>query len=209
MIKVLLFDLDGVIANGEPFSKQLASQYGITQDMTAHFFRGRFLDCLVGKADLKEELEVLLQDWGWEKSTEEFLREWFEYEHRLDTQLLSFVEQLRARGKHCYIATNQEQYRTTYALNEMGLDRQFDGIFSSVHAGYMKNEPAFFEYVLQQLPGVQANEVLFWDDSPGNVETARRVGLQAEIYTGFADFVKKMDGYMISSDKLPPSDHSS
>jgi len=70
VIRVILFDVDGVLAIGEPFSKHLAQTYGITSDLTRSFFEGRFLECLVGKADLKEELAGLLPAWGWSGSIE-------------------------------------------------------------------------------------------------------------------------------------------
>lgn len=68
MIRVLLFDVDGVLANGEQFSKRLARDYGITAEMTAPFFSGPFLQCLVGNADLKHVLKSQLAQWGWQDS---------------------------------------------------------------------------------------------------------------------------------------------
>ncbi len=56
IIKALLFDVDGVLVNGEPFSALLARDYGITLEMMASFFRGPFSACLIGRANLKEEL---------------------------------------------------------------------------------------------------------------------------------------------------------
>src|SRR6266699_6685441 len=68
----------------------------------------------------------------------------------------------------CDLATNQEKYRTAYLLDQMGFERQFDGIFSSVYVGYMKHDTAFFEHVLRELKDVKPQEILFWDDQPGN-----------------------------------------
>lgn len=56
MIKVMLFDVDGVLVNGYSFSGRLASDYGITQETTISFFKGRFGECLVGKADLNSKI---------------------------------------------------------------------------------------------------------------------------------------------------------
>lgn len=196
MLKAMLFDVDGVLVNGEPFSQQLARDHGITQEMTAAFFRGPFSECLVGKADLKEEIASYLPQWGWQKSVNQFLADWFAYETRIDEALLSAIQQLRQHGLACYLATNQEGYRAAYILNEMGFAGKFDGMFSSASLGYMKHAPAFFMSVLDALPGIQAQEILFWDDSPGNVATARAVGMQAELYTNFLGYQKQMSHYL-------------
>ncbi len=129
MIKVVLFDVDGVLATGKPFSQHLAHDYGITQEMVVPFFRGRFLECLVGNANLKQELIEYLGQWGWQGTVDEFVDYWFRSEHCIDEPLVHEVQQLRQRGIRCYIATNQEKYRTAYLLEEMGFANAFDGIF--------------------------------------------------------------------------------
>jgi putative hydrolase of the HAD superfamily len=196
VIKVVLFDVDGVLANGEPFSQHLARDYGITSEMTSSFFNGRFLECLVGNADLKQELVDHLHQWGWQGSVEEFVSYWFGCEHSIDEPLVASIQRLRQQGIRCYLATNQEKYRTSYILNQMGFAGLFDGIFSSAHLGCLKNDQAFFEHVLLSLPNVKADDMLFWDDSFGNVATAKAVGLQAERYHDFADFEKKIQRYL-------------
>lgn len=196
MLQVVLFDVDGVLVNAEQFSKRLARDYGIVQEMTASFFRGRFTECLIGKADLKQALITHLDQWGWQGSVDDFLHYWFDSEHRIDELLVHEVQQLRQRGIRCYLATNQEKYRTAYILEQMGCAERFDGMFSSAHIGYMKHDAEFFAHVLHELADVPANHILFWDDSPGNVATAKTLGIQAELYGDFADFKQKMAHYL-------------
>jgi putative hydrolase of the HAD superfamily len=75
----------------------------------------------------------------------------------------------------------------------MGFADAFDGMFSSAHIGYIKHDTRFFQAVLRVLQDISADEILFWDDTPGKVETARSAGLQAEVYHDFADFTEKME----------------
>jgi len=97
MISTVLFDVDGVLVVGEPFSVTLAREYGITLEMTAAFFRdGPFQQCLVGKADLKAEIASHLPQWGWRGSVEEFVSVWFTTGQQVDAALLAAVQQLRA-----------------------------------------------------------------------------------------------------------------
>ncbi len=192
MIRVCLFDVDGVLIRGEAFSTYLRRDYRLTQDDTAPFFQGIFRECLIGKADLKEVLPPYLPKWGWQESIDAFLEYWFGCERHVDELLLATIQQWRCDGMNCYVATNQEQYRTAYLREALGFAHLFDGIFASAHVGHMKHERAFFELVLRELAPVPANEIMFWDDSELNVTTARQAGLQAEVYTDFADFQQKM-----------------
>src|ERR1700753_989596 len=120
MIDVVLFDVDGVLANGKPFSFYLERDYGITTDMASAFFRHKFVPCLIGEADLKVEISDYLQQWGWTKSVDELLDYWFTCEHIIDQLLIDYVEQLRQQGTPCYLATQQEKYRTASLLDKMG-----------------------------------------------------------------------------------------
>jgi putative hydrolase of the HAD superfamily len=196
LLKVVLFDVDGVLITGEPFSQQLARDYGITLEMTAAFFQGPFSGCLVGRADLKQEIASYLPQWGWQHSVEEFLTSWFTYETCIDEALLVSIQQLRQQGLSCYLATNQERYRMAYILNQMGFDSKFQGVFCSASLGYTKSEPAFFAAVLEALAGMQAQEILFWDDTPANVAAARAAGIRAELYTNFSAYERQMNQYL-------------
>ena len=200
MIKAMLFDVDGVIVTGEPWNKELEPTYGITEEMRRPFFSGAFQACLLGKADLKEALAPYLAQWGWPHSTEAFLDYWFCRSQNIDEQLMRVIQQWRQGGITCYLATQQERYRTEYLQREMGLADLFDGMFSSAGLGCMKSDPAFFATILRELDGYQAGEMLFWDDTPGNVVTAQCVGIQAELYSDFAGFMHQMQKYDIAID---------
>jgi putative hydrolase of the HAD superfamily len=194
MITTILFDVDGVLLIGEPWYKDLASVYGITNEMHGSFFKDSFQPCLVGQADLKEALTPYLTRWGWPHSVEDFIDYWFRH-HTIHEELLQYIQQLRKRGLKCYLATQQERYRTNYILHNLGFTHLFDGVFSSADVGSMKSDPLFFETVLREIGTCQPEEVLFWDDSAGNVATARSLGIQAEVYRDFASFALTMREY--------------
>jgi putative hydrolase of the HAD superfamily len=197
MIKTLLLDVDGVLVRGGPFSYHLERDYGITREQIGVFFKNAFPACLIGNADLKQELIPYLQQWGWQKSVDEFLQYWFVSEHTIDEPLVERVQQIRLQRIPCYLATNQEQYRTAYILNQMGFATLFDGIFSSNYVKSTKPQLAFFEHILHELSTISASDILFWDDSSANIAAAKQAGLQAELYKDFTDFQHKM-GYYLS-----------
>ncbi|HLZ61951.1 MAG TPA: HAD-IA family hydrolase [Ktedonosporobacter sp.] len=197
MLKAMLFDVDGVLAVSEPWKNKLEREHSISSEMTRMFYREGTFSALVGKADLKEEIAPYLPQWGWPHSVDDFLDYWFSAEDHRNEPLLAFIQQQRQKGIPCYLATMQEQYRTTYILEQMGFASQFDGMFSSCTIGHPKHEPAFFQHILRKLAPIQANEILFWDDTPRNVAIAREAGIHAELYTEFADFQEMMRAYIL------------
>src|SRR5438105_4917356 len=146
MLKVVLFDVDGVLSIGERWDRNLERDHGITRELTREFFNEWFKSCLVGKADTKEKIAPYLQRWGWQGSVDDFLEYWFSHESHRNEPLLAYVRELRRQGIACYIATLQEQYRTAYIWEQMEFGKDFDGIFSSAHIGYEKTSPEFFQH---------------------------------------------------------------
>jgi putative hydrolase of the HAD superfamily len=196
MIRALLFDADGVAVYGGHSKGAFEYELGITPEMTASFFQGPFRDCLVGKADLKQAIALYLPFWGWQGDVDAFLDYWFDVERHVNQPLLDIVKGYREAGIRCYLATNQERYRTEYFTEAMGLAEDFDGIFSSASVGHLKDAPEFFDHVKQQLAPVRPEEMLLWDDGPANIESALKAGLQAELYEGLEAFRARMAKYL-------------
>lgn len=196
MIKVVLFDADNVIINGKRFADVLKNDLGIGEEKTLPFFKGKFIECILGKADLKKELEPHLKEWGWNKSTDDFLDYWFKSEHAINEALLEYIQSLRSKEIRCFLATNQEKYRTEYMLEKMGFSNSFDKVYASAHLGYKKPDLEFFSKLIGELKNVKKEEVLFWDDLSANVDAAKAFGINAEIYKDFEEFKEKMKSYI-------------
>lgn len=195
MIKAILFDADGVLVTGKKFADHLLDDLHLTSEKTAPFFKGPFKECLIGKADLKEAIAPYLPQWGWDKSVEEFLIYWFGSEHHINEPLMTCIRSLREKGIKCYVATNQEKYRVLYIQDYMKLKPEFDGFFASNEIGVCKPDEAFYHHILNRLR-IKPEEILFWDDTQGNVDAAKRLGMNAEFYSGFEDFKLKMKDYI-------------
>jgi len=192
MIKAILFDADGMLINTESFSVQYSRDFKVSQEKILPFFQNEFQLCLIGEADLKKVIKPYLALWQWNKSVDDFLQYWFKSEHRIDDRIVNVIHELRQKDIRCYLATNQEKYRTQYMRDEMGFAHVFDGIFSSAEAGSKKPSTEFFDYVFEMLPGLNKKDIVFWDDKEENVIAARDYGFQAEQYTSFEDFRGKI-----------------
>ena len=116
MIKIFLFDADGVvIIPSERFSDRFSREFNVDyEEKIPPFFENDFEPCLTGRADLKEIIKPYLKRWGWKKSVDELLEYWFENENHIDERVIEVIKKLRAIGIKCYLATNQEKYRTQY-----------------------------------------------------------------------------------------------
>lgn len=191
-IQAICYDADGVMVNPQlQFSKLLKSTYGITPQKTREFFNGIFNECLTGGEDLAAVLPPFLVDWGWRGTVKEFIDLWLATDHVIDRQLMDHAQSLRRAGILCCLTTCQEHHRAAYMKSNMGFQNAFDALFFSCEIGCQKSDPAFFEHVERTL-GLDRRSILLWDDSPVNIETARKFGLNAEIYTGYADYREQL-----------------
>lgn len=135
VIKVALFDADGVLALPEEFFSQIyARSRGLNIEPFDKFFKEEFPSARMGKADLKELIAANQDVWHWSGNVEELLAMWFQSEDVKNEPLIEVIRKVRISGLPCYLATNQEQYRGDYIRNVMFKDI-FDGYFISVEMG--------------------------------------------------------------------------
>ncbi len=196
MIKVIIFDGVGLITHQEPLSVGLARDYKIPLEKTLPFFKGALQDCVAGRSDLKEVFLPYLKAWGWNHGVDAMLDYWFERDHKIDTNIVAFIGDLKRKGILCLLATNNEKYRFAYMLDKMGFGKIFDKAYCSAHLGCKKPNKQFFSKIYNDLENISKEEILFWDDKAENVKGAKDFGIHAELFVSFKDFKEKIKKYL-------------
>ncbi len=174
--RAVLFDADGVLQSPRP--GWLADFVRIGGPTFVSDAFAAELDCLTGDADLKPRLERLLAS-GTGGSVDELLEVW--HELVIDPDALAVVDRVRAAGLLAVLATNQQSYRGARMRQHYEMDRHFDHVFYSYEVGVAKPSAAYFQHILDTLE-LAADQVVFVDDSPGNVRAARAAGIPSALH---------------------------
>ncbi|MBV9791451.1 MAG: HAD-IA family hydrolase [Chloroflexi bacterium] len=194
-VKAVIFDADGVLLTSGFFSEELERSYGLPTSATLPFFTSALEPCLVGQADLKQELAPFLKQWSWPGSVDDFIERWFSHGASVDPRIVATIAELRRRGLRCYLATNQEPYRMAYIREQMGFEQIFDDFFFSGGIGCKKTDSRFYQVVMQATD-LRGAEILFWDDTFENIVAAREQGWHAEHYRSFEEFEQTLATYL-------------
>lgn len=197
MIEAMIFDADGMVLQNKTdiFSNRLHQEYQVPLEKILPFFKNEFQKCLVGEADLKQELQKYIPLWNWEGSVDALLQFWLEHESEVDQNIIHSIENLQSKGIPCYLATNNEKYRTHFLSENLHLQNYFQKIFSSSTLGYKKPQPEFWACILKELSPLEKKDILVWDDDIKNVLSARDFGFQAEQYMDFEHYQKTLEKF--------------
>lgn len=95
---------------------------------------------------------------------------------RIDEELLDFLAGLRPRFKTGLLSNAWDNARRLFA--QFGLGRAFDVMVISAEERLAKPDPRIYHTALDRL-GVRAEEAVFVDDMPANIEAARALGIHA------------------------------
>lgn len=186
-VKTILFDSDGVLLKKQGyFSDFYCEQYGVPKEDVISFFRGKFGDCQRGTLDIKEELPPFLEKWKWDGTVEDFLNYWFSSCTKVDQEILEKVQDFKKMGASCYLVSDQEKYRGKYIKEVLGLEKELDGFFYSFNLGHLKSEAGFFEKILERT-NFDPKEMIFFDDEQGNIEVAKKLGIEGVLFKSIAD----------------------
>jgi putative hydrolase of the HAD superfamily len=200
----IFFDVDGVVVDGwhanmalrKPWDATLKTDLGVSREAFQKLFFGTrgsrsispMFECATGRRDLRDALADVLPRVGYQGSTDDFMRYWFEKDSNVNLDVCGLVEDIReGSGAKVYIATGQEHYRARYLWSELGFSKYFDGMFYSAEIGYPKKDVRFFEAINRSLGIDGSQRPLFFDDQPEIIEVAKGAGWDGTVFTSIRD----------------------
>jgi putative hydrolase of the HAD superfamily len=107
---------------------------------------------------------------------------------RFDERVLRWAVDLRAAGIRTGILSNLPRPLGEKLKTLPGFLGRFDEVTFSYELGVVKPHAAIYQSAVGGL-GIEPGEALFLDDRPANVEGARAVGLAAEVFKSWEDFL--------------------
>lgn len=91
-------------------------------------------------------------------------------------EMVGFCRELKQRGLRTSLLTNNAKEFEDFWKPLLPLDELFEDVVDSSEVGMRKPAAAIYELALGRL-ALQASQVVFVDDAPGNVAGARAVGI--------------------------------
>jgi putative hydrolase of the HAD superfamily len=104
----------------------------------------------------------------------------------VDPAMLAWHQQLKQAGLLTAILSNMGDSVLESIEREFDWLSSFDALVWSFQLGVAKPDPVIYSHALKQL-GTAADETLFIDDKPVNVEAARELGMKALVYTNLTE----------------------
>jgi HAD superfamily hydrolase (TIGR01509 family) len=199
--KVILFDCDGVLIRyPNSFLEELERQgYANARSILGPFLQQdqKTLD----RREKEDEMSAVLpylREMGWAGTAEEFFAGLLpRMQKHLDRNLIAEIQKIRQQGVRCCLATNQWPYQKKQLLEDLGLKDSFDRHYISCDIGFKKAAPGFWQYVLRdlekELGAVNPWDIVYFDDSHDNVETASRFGLQSYFFKDLVQFERDLN----------------
>jgi epoxide hydrolase-like predicted phosphatase len=188
-VEAVLFDYSGVLTSSAfTHMGDLGADRGIPPEEMLELLLGPYHEdtdhpwhrCERGELGVLEwvtEIMRLAEERGWEID----LTRLKDLLDQLDVneRVVDKVRDLRARGYRLAVVTNtikeaSDRWRTIVPIDEL-----FDVVIDSSEVGMRKPDPRIYALALDRLGGIPPERAVFLDDAPGNVDGARRAGLQA------------------------------
>jgi putative hydrolase of the HAD superfamily len=182
-IRLIISDFGGVICSYDYriFCEHLARKIGRSaeeiyavvygNDLQVQFERGR----VSGREYHRRVMDLL--------GTEMPYPEFFQMYGDIFTEIPATCDLLRRLHARypLYLLSDTNEIHFGYVRKTVGVVELFDECVVSYEVGVMKPDPGIYQEALRR-SGLPAEACVFIDDRPGNVEGARRVGMQALLF---------------------------
>ncbi|GAA0437302.1 HAD family hydrolase [Leifsonia naganoensis] len=184
MIRVVLFDLDGVIRHFDPaHAVDIEERHGLAAGTleSIAFAKPLIDDVTTGRISRAEWLCQVGDTVG----SAAAVAEWGRQPTVVDETVLELSDELRSLGLRTAVLTNgTDTIRAEIAA--MGIGDLFDAFFNSAEIGFVKPDVRAFRHVLDAL-AVGAEDVFFTDDSASKLEGADSLSIRTHLFAGVDD----------------------
>ena len=195
MFKAIIFDFGGIFSIHDDileFWRKNSVKLGVDLEAANKIALPIWLEARVGNID---------SNIFWEKlgaftkiGAKEFKRYFIDYTSFRD-ELYDYVKENLSGKYRLAILSNQIESWLEPILEEKKFRTVFDIIVTSYNTGLAKPNIGIYEKVVQEL-GVKAEECIFIEDRPKNLEPAKKLGMSVIEFKNYDQFVKDLNGLL-------------
>lgn len=189
MIKAVLFDFGGVIYQHPKaiIAEVLAKIYHQPLEVAAETYNKYKNDYFVGKLATNKLIQSLNHDFKSNRSLDEVKKLWIKYYGELAQANQEVIDLIRTVKKHCkvYLFSNTTEMSDLHN-NKTGIYDYFDGLFLSYQLGLKKPDIEFYKKIVSELK-LRPEEILFIDDDPENIASAKELGIKTILFDVLKD----------------------
>lgn len=185
MIKYIVFDFGGVLVDYN-FKNFFAHLLG-SEEKATWFLNNVFTE------EMNNKLDMQLKPFG--EYIEEWKTRWPEYAHELDYFDLHYtdiftgevagmkvlMEKLKAQGYQLLGLSNWSSKVNDVMKKFPDCFRLLDGYLVSYMVHQLKPAPEIYQSFIQKF-GIKADECVFIDDKPKNIEGAKNIGMKGIVF---------------------------
>ena len=185
MIKTFLFDMGNVLVHfcHERMCRQLADVCGT--DATAMrsylFDEGILADFECGRLSEDQLHRLLEQRYGRSLVLDELIAAGSDI-FTLNDSIVPLLDSLKTAGFRLVLLSNTSISHLQWVQRQWSVLEPFDHLVTSYEAGATKPHPSIYQAALQAA-GCEPGECFYTDDIPAYIDAARRLGIDAEVYT--------------------------
>ncbi|MBO8199161.1 HAD family phosphatase [Streptomyces smyrnaeus] len=197
----LLMDLGGVLVEDKlpAAAAKWSARLGISErDLITAVYAGNDTEVLVGRMSGPAWWSVVRERLALDAAGLDELRHDLAGTPVWDRELLDAVAALRGRARTAFVSNAWPDARPNLAPNLSVADE----VVLSCEVGFAKPDPRIYTHTLHLL-GVAAQDALFVDDVPENVEAARALGMAGHLHTDSARTRAVLDTFAA---RLPRAD---
>lgn len=188
MIKAIIFDMDGVLVDSEPFNveierRQFELNHLSISEEEHHQYMGVASDVMWRKIAMRRSLPIEVEALIDQNKTESILFFTEVKDIPIMPGLVDLLENLTRKNYPMAVASSSFPEIIELILERTGLRKYFQVVVSSQEAGKSKPEPDVFLLAAKRL-GFNPEDCLVIEDSVNGIKAARAAGIRCIAFEG-------------------------